>query len=102
MNWSSIGEIFIGVMAGGLISAYFSWRSSKELRREAGNLRLLTTKLMLMMDDAGLIKVEWDKHGNPIRIVGVSATMSSSSSMTVQAEVIRHEDKPETEKGLED
>src|SRR5829696_9040487 len=99
MNWSSIGEIFIGVVAGGLISAYFSWRGSKELRREARNLRLLTVKLMHTMHDAGLIKVEWDKQGNPIRVVEASAIISSSSSMTVQAEVKRHEDKPENEKG---
>jgi hypothetical protein len=39
MDWSSISEIFVGVIAGGLVNAYFSRRGSKELRREASDLR---------------------------------------------------------------
>jgi len=55
MDWTSIITTVLSVIFGGLISAYFSWQGTKELRREAGNLQLLTKKLMLMMDDAGLI-----------------------------------------------
>ncbi len=58
MDWSTVLSTVVGVIAGGLINAYFAWRGSKELRREAGNLKQLTTKLMLMMNDAGLIEVE--------------------------------------------
>lgn len=99
MDWSTVISTIVGVIAGGLINAYFSWQGSKDLRREAGNLKQLTTKLMLMMDDAGLIKVEWDEEGNPIRIVELSASMSSSSSMTVQPTVIRKEDTATDEEG---
>jgi hypothetical protein len=60
MDWSTVISTVVGVIAGGLVNAYFSWQGSKELRREAGNLRQLTKKLMLMMHDAELIKVEWD------------------------------------------
>jgi hypothetical protein len=42
---------------------------------------------MLMMHDAGLIKVEWDKNGNPIRVVELSGTMSRSSSVTGELSV---------------
>ena len=46
-----------------------------------------------MMDDAGLIKVEWDEKGNPIRIVELSATISSSSRMTAHPTVIQHDEQ---------
>ena len=60
MDWSTVISTVVGVIAGGLVNAYFSWQGSKELRREAGNLRQLTKKLMLMMHDAELIKIELD------------------------------------------
>jgi hypothetical protein len=87
------------VIAGGFINAYFSWQSTKELRRETSNLQQLTKKLMLMMDDAGLIKVEWDKEGNPTRIVAASATISGSSSMTVRPTVIRSNEQDDDREG---
>lgn len=81
------------MIAGSLVNAYFSWQGSKELRREADSLKQLTKKLMLMMDDAGLIEVELDKDKNPVRIVKVSASMGGSSSMTATPTVIRHQDQ---------
>jgi hypothetical protein len=78
MDWSTVISTVVGVIAGGLVNALFSWRSSHELRREAGNLKQLTTKLMLMMDDAGLISVEWDKDGNPLRVVKLSGIIAGS------------------------
>ncbi len=92
MDWSTVISTVIGVVTGGLVNAYFSWRGTKELRRETDNLRRLTTKLMLMMDDAGLIEVEWDKDGNPVRVVKLSASMDGSSSMTVNPTVVRHDE----------
>ncbi len=91
MDWSTVISTVVGVIAGGLVNAYFSWQGSKELRRESSNLKQPTKNLMLMMDDAGLIDVEWDKDRNPIRIVRSSATMSGSSSMTARPTVIQHE-----------
>ena len=102
MDWSTVISTVVGVIAGGLVNAYFSWQGSKELRREASNLKQLTKKLMIMMDDAGLIEVEWDKDGNPIRVVKVSASIGGSSSLTARPTVIQHEkgDKVESDSEL--
>jgi len=98
MDWTSIITTVLSVIFGGLISAYFSWQGTKELRREAGNLQLLTKKLMLMMDDAGLIEAEWDEVGNPIRVVKLSGVSQGSSSATAELTVGHKEqsDKPPT------
>jgi hypothetical protein len=37
--------------------------------------------------DAGLMKVEWDKDGNLVRVVELSATITGSSSMTARPTV---------------
>jgi hypothetical protein len=37
MVWTSVVEIADGVLAGGMISAYFARRGSQQLRREAEN-----------------------------------------------------------------
>jgi hypothetical protein len=95
MDWSTVISTFVGVIAGGLINAYFSWRGTKELRRETNNLKHLTKQLMLMMDDAGMIEVEWDMDRNPIRIVRSTATISGSSSVTARPTVIRHDAQDE-------
>ena len=100
MDWSTVISTIVGVILGGLVNACFSWQGSKELRREAGNLKQLTKKLMLMMDDAGLIEVEWDEDGNPIRVVKLSASMGGSSSMNAHPTVIRHDDRVESESQL--
>ena len=44
MDWSTAVSTLIGVIAGGLINTFFSQRGSKELRREADNLKQLTTR----------------------------------------------------------
>jgi hypothetical protein len=99
MDWPTVISTAVGVIAGGLVNAFFSWQGSKELRREAGNLRLLTKKLMLMMHDAELIKVEWDENGNPIRVVELSGTISGSSSMTARPGVVhQHEQDDNSER----
>jgi len=95
MDMSSIGEIFVGVIVGGLVNAYFSWRSSNELRREASDLRQLNYQLIRFLEDAAMIKnVEW-KNGKPIRIVSASATAVGRSSATARPTVIRHDAQDE-------
>lgn len=41
MDWSTV----IGVVAGGLVNAYFSWQGSKGLKHEAKALRERTIEL---------------------------------------------------------
>ena len=95
MDWSSIGEIFVGVIAGGLINAFFSWQGSKEIRREAGDLRQLTYQLIRFLEDAGVIEnVDW-QDGKPIRIVYAQAMAAGRSSATARPTVIRHDAQDE-------
>jgi gas vesicle protein len=54
MDWSTVISTLVGVIAGGLVNAYFSWQGSKELRREAKALRERTLEL----EDA----IERSKH----------------------------------------
>jgi hypothetical protein len=82
-----------------LITAYFSRRyylkASEDLSQEAGNLKQLTTKLMLMMDDAGLIEVEWDEEGNPIRVVKLSGTLGARGGFSGNIQVGDEEPRSE-------
>jgi hypothetical protein len=76
MDWSTLISTVVGVIAGGLINAFFSRRGSKELRREANelkqetdNLRSLTIMLMRLLDQAKVIPVKWNENGNPLMTV---------------------------------
>jgi hypothetical protein len=82
VDWSTVISTVVGVIAGGLINVYFSWRGSKELRREASelrqetnNLRRLTIMLMRLLDQANLIPVKWDEKSNPLMIVGTQTEL---------------------------
>jgi hypothetical protein len=84
---------------GGLISALFARQGSKELRREASDLRQLNYQLIRFLEDAGTIKnVEW-KDGEPIRMVYVSATAGVRTRAAANPTVIRYDNNPETEAG---
>ena len=76
MDWSTVVSTIVGVIAGGLINAYFSRQETKELRREANelkqetdNLRRLTIMLMRLLDQADVIPVKWDENDNPLMTV---------------------------------
>lgn len=80
MDWSTVISTIIGVIAGGLVTAFFSWQGSRELRREAtelkqetDDLRRLNIMLMRLLDQAGVIPVKWDKQGNPLMTVTVES-----------------------------
>ncbi len=67
MDWQTVISTAVGVVTGGVISAYFAWQGSKEFRREAAKLRRLTLKLIQILDGAGIVEVkEWDPEtGEP-------------------------------------
>ncbi len=96
MDWSTVISTVVGVIAGGLISAFFSWRGAKELRREANELkqetdtlRRLTIMLMRLLDQADLIPVKWDEQGNPL--------MPVSKTLELRWQVKANEDDAETD-----
>ncbi len=101
MDWSNISITVSSVLVGGLITAYFSRRyyveASEDLKQESDSLKHITKQLMRMMHDAKLIEVEWDKNGDPIRVVKLSGHIAGSSSMTAKPEVKRADEPKEGE-----
>ena len=48
-----------------------------------------------MMDDAGFVKVEWDKDFNPIRVVKVSGALAGYGGTSGELQVGENEDQEE-------
>jgi hypothetical protein len=65
---------------GVLATTFFFWpyyrKGGNELRREAGELRRITKLILVGLQDAGLVRVNWDKDGRP---TGVNVTIRLSS-----------------------
>jgi gas vesicle protein len=86
MDWSTVISTVVGVIAGGLVNAYFSWQGSKELRREAKALRERTLELEdaiertkhhiislgESLEEAGTTKLKKGENGEWLRTVGKS------------------------------
>jgi hypothetical protein len=94
MDWSTVISTVVGVIAGGLVNAYFSRRGSRELRREANEIKKYNVMLIDFLDDAGVIDVKRDAKGNAtqIRVVKVEHDARATGVATHQTKVIRHGD----------
>jgi len=83
----------VGVILGGLINAYFSWRGSKDVRRQAGEPRQTNYQLVRFLEDAGMIQnVDW-KNGKPVRIVSAPGIATGRSSASAVADVVRKDNQ---------
>ena len=98
-DWISV-ETVISVVIGGIISAVisygFAWKSRKELRAEFDALfRFLQTA-----EDADA-RIERDEKGRPrtLRILYGAATLTSRTSASAEASVVRAENEDEGEEG---
>jgi hypothetical protein len=93
-------ETFIGMLAGGAITFLASWlfyrRSSEDLRREAADLRgeardlrRYVVMLLHLLDDAGVIDVEWNPvTGEPARVVKITLTAQATGQASHSYRVI--------------
>ena len=97
MDWSTVISTVVGVIAGGLINAYFSRRGTRELREEADRLRRLTIMLMRLLDQAGVIPVKWDENGNPLMTV----TATTPPISTLFRKTKPRKETPDEETGRE-
>jgi len=89
MDWSTVISTLVGVIAGGLVNAYFSWQGSKELRREAKALRERTIELEEAiertrhhivslgesLEEAGTTRLRKNEDGEWLRRVGKSVQL---------------------------
>ncbi len=68
LDWFSIGLSGVGVLIGGLITWFFSWRAAKQLLQETNNLRKLNGLTIRILDEAKLlpenVKPTKDEAGN--------------------------------------
>jgi hypothetical protein len=85
-------SIAVGGLITFLVTRWYYERASGDLEREAGELKDYTVMLLNYLDDAGVVKVERDAGGNPIRVrvVKVSMTATGTASASLQPKVIRH------------
>jgi hypothetical protein len=95
LDWFSIGLSGVGVLIGGLITWFFSWRAAKQLLQETNNLRKLNGLTIRILDEAKLlpenVKPTKDEAGNYTGglTYSLSATSTLRSSDSVTAKVIR-------------
>ncbi len=58
----------VGVLITFLVARRYFDRASGHLEREAGELKGYTVMLLNYLDDAGVIEVERDAQGSPVRV----------------------------------
>jgi hypothetical protein len=81
----------ISIAVGGFITflvtrSYYE-RASGDLEREAGELKDYTVMLINYLDDAGVIEVERDAQGNPIRVRVIKREIADSVDVGDNVEV---------------
>ena len=87
----------ISIVVGGsitfLVTRWYYARASGDLEREANELKVYTVMLVNYLDDAGVIEVERDAQGNPIRVRVIKREVADSIDVGNNAEVrLTHEE----------
>jgi hypothetical protein len=89
---------FISIAVGGvvtfLVTRWYYERASGDLEREAGELKDYTVLLINYLEDASMIDVERDEHGNPVRVrvINREVTDSGGISDSPEADLTREVD----------
>ena len=81
---STVLNTAAGVVLGAVIAAYFSWRSSKELRREAAELRRVSNMVLVGLAGAGLVEVRLDLETGDVLAVPVEGALIESSTLSLE------------------
>ena len=94
---TTITLTLISIAVGGLITflvtRWYYARASGDLEREAGELKDYTVMLINYLDDAGVIEVERDAQGNPIRVRVIKREIADSVDVSdnVESRLTREE-----------
>ena len=83
----SLISIAVGGFITFLVTRRYYARASGELEREVGELKDYTVMLVNYLDDAGMIEVERDAQGNPIRVRVIKREVADSVDDGDNAEV---------------
>ena len=98
----------ISMAVGGLITflvtRWYYERASGDLEREAGELKDYTVMLINYLDEAGVIEVERDAHGNPVRVrvIRREVTDSLGLSDSVESKLTRETNQQPPEQNRSD
>jgi hypothetical protein len=98
----------IAIAVGGLITflvtRWYYERASGDLEREASELKNYTVMLINYLDDAGVIEVERDARGDPVRVrvIRHKITNSVGGSDSIEAKLTREEGQPLQEQDRSD
>ncbi len=88
---TTITLTLISIAVGGfitfLVTRWYYARASGDLEREANELKDYTVMLVDYLDDAGVIEVERDAQGNPIRVRVIKREVADSVDDGDNAEV---------------
>ena len=87
---TTITLTLISIAVGGLITflvtRWYYARASGDLEREAGELKDYTVMLINYLDDAGVIEVERDAQGDPIRVRVIKREIADSVDVSDNVE----------------
>jgi hypothetical protein len=79
-------SIAVGGVATFLVARWYCERATGNLEREASELKDYTIMLVDYLDDAGMIDVERDAHGDPVRVRVVKREASDSVGISDSVE----------------
>jgi hypothetical protein len=84
-------SIAVGGLVTFLVTRWYYERAYRDLEREADELKDYTVMLIKYLDEAGVIEVERDAHGNPtrVRVIEVTHNATAKGVPSHQYEVIR-------------
>jgi hypothetical protein len=74
-------SIAVGGVVTFLLTRWYYERASKDLEREASDLKDYTVVLINYLDDARMIDVERDAHGNPVRVRVIKREVTDSADI---------------------
>jgi hypothetical protein len=79
-------SIAVGGVVTFLVARWYYERATGNLEREASELKDYTVMLVDYLDDAGMIDVERDEHGDPVRVRVIKRESSDSGGISDSVE----------------
>jgi len=79
-------SIAVGGMVTFLVARWYYERATRNLEREASELKDYTVMLVNYLDDAGVIEVERDVHSNPMRVRVIKREIADSVDVSDNVE----------------
>ena len=79
-------SIAVGALVTFLVARWYYDRASGDLQRESGELKDYTVMLINYLDDAGVVEVERDAQGSPVRVRFIKHEVTDSIDVSDSVE----------------